>query len=162
MQHSCIGVAPSSVSQENKLKFSAQLEKDYKVKINPASMFDVHVKRIHEYKRQLLNCLHIITLYNREFQVPIAAGFPQEPQVARDSILCLSHIWVCVCVRVCVHLCVCVFMCVRARMHVCAMICSFESQLAFLCSHYWSLRLGSLQSLEHGAFGLFERPRAVC
>lgn len=57
-----------SVSQENKLKFSAQLEKEYKVKINPASMFDVHVKRIHEYKRQLLNCLHIITLYNRESQ----------------------------------------------------------------------------------------------
>ncbi|CAO2578383.1 Glycogen phosphorylase, brain form [Lemmus lemmus] len=51
--------------QENKLKFSALLEKEYKVKINPASMFDVHVKRIHEYKRQLLNCLHIITLYNR-------------------------------------------------------------------------------------------------
>lgn len=52
--------------QENKLKFSALLEKEYKVKINPSSMFDVHVKRIHEYKRQLLNCLHIITLYNRE------------------------------------------------------------------------------------------------
>lgn len=51
--------------QENKLKFSAFLEKEYKVKINPASMFDVHVKRIHEYKRQLLNCLHVITLYNR-------------------------------------------------------------------------------------------------
>lgn len=54
------------LSQENKLKFSALLEKEYKVKINPSSMFDVHVKRIHEYKRQLLNCLHIITLYNRE------------------------------------------------------------------------------------------------
>lgn len=52
--------------QENKLKFSAFLEKEYKVRINPSSMFDVHVKRIHEYKRQLLNCLHIITLYNRE------------------------------------------------------------------------------------------------
>lgn len=51
--------------QENKLKFAAYLEEQYKVKINPDSMFDVQVKRIHEYKRQLLNCLHIITFYNR-------------------------------------------------------------------------------------------------
>ncbi|XP_063515562.1 glycogen phosphorylase, brain form isoform X2 [Pongo pygmaeus] len=55
----------AKVKQENKLKFSAFLEKEYKVKINPSSMFDVHVKRIHEYKRQLLNCLHVVTLYNR-------------------------------------------------------------------------------------------------
>uniref|UniRef100_A0A8C7VFQ6 Alpha-1,4 glucan phosphorylase n=1 Tax=Oncorhynchus mykiss TaxID=8022 RepID=A0A8C7VFQ6_ONCMY len=54
----------AKVKQENKLKFSAYLEEHYKVKINPNSMFDVQVKRIHEYKRQLLNCLHIITLYN--------------------------------------------------------------------------------------------------
>lgn len=54
-----------SVSQDNKLKFAQLLEKEYRVKINPSSMFDVHVKRIHEYKRQLLNCLHIIAMYNR-------------------------------------------------------------------------------------------------
>lgn len=53
------------LSQDNKVKFAQYLEKEYPVKINPASMFDVHVKRIHEYKRQLLNCLHIITMYNR-------------------------------------------------------------------------------------------------
>ncbi|KAM5138118.1 glycogen phosphorylase, muscle form [Mantella aurantiaca] len=55
----------AKVKQENKLKFSRYLESEYKVKINPNSMFDIHVKRIHEYKRQLLNCLHVITLYNR-------------------------------------------------------------------------------------------------
>lgn len=54
------------LTQENKMKFASYLEKEYKVKINPSSMFDVHVKRIHEYKRQLMNCLHIITMYNRK------------------------------------------------------------------------------------------------
>jgi starch phosphorylase len=33
--------------------------------VNPNSLFDVHVKRMHEYKRQLLNVLHVVTLYNR-------------------------------------------------------------------------------------------------
>ncbi|KAL6098590.1 pygm [Pungitius sinensis] len=55
----------AKVKQENKLKFAVHLEEHYKVKINPNSMFDLQVKRIHEYKRQLLNCLHIITYYNR-------------------------------------------------------------------------------------------------
>ncbi|XP_041108091.1 glycogen phosphorylase, brain form [Polyodon spathula] len=55
----------AKVKQENKLKFSVYLEGKYKVKINPDSIFDIQVKRIHEYKRQLLNCLHIITFYNR-------------------------------------------------------------------------------------------------
>nr|5IKO_A Chain A, Glycogen phosphorylase, brain form [Homo sapiens]5IKP_A Chain A, Glycogen phosphorylase, brain form [Homo sapiens] len=67
----------AKVKQENKLKFSAFLEKEYKVKINPSSMFDVHVKRIHEYKRQLLNCLHVVTLYNRIKRDPAKAFVPR-------------------------------------------------------------------------------------
>jgi starch phosphorylase len=53
------------VKQENKLKFTQWIEEHYKIKIDPGAMFDMQVKRIHEYKRQLLNVLHVITLYNR-------------------------------------------------------------------------------------------------
>lgn len=65
------------VKQENKLKLAQILEKDYGVKVNPASMFDIQVKRIHEYKRQLMNCLHIITLYNRIKKDPTANFTPR-------------------------------------------------------------------------------------
>ncbi|XP_050810558.1 glycogen phosphorylase, liver form [Gopherus flavomarginatus] len=67
----------SKVKQENKVKFAQYLEKEYKVKINPSSMFDVHVKRIHEYKRQLMNCLHIITMYNRIKRDPMKPFVPR-------------------------------------------------------------------------------------
>uniref|UniRef100_A0A8C4YXY3 Alpha-1,4 glucan phosphorylase n=1 Tax=Gadus morhua TaxID=8049 RepID=A0A8C4YXY3_GADMO len=67
----------SKVKQDNKEKFAQYLEKEYRVEINPASMFDVHVKRIHEYKRQLLNCLHIITMYNRIKKNPTAPFVPR-------------------------------------------------------------------------------------
>ncbi|CAF3909161.1 unnamed protein product [Rotaria sp. Silwood2] len=53
------------VKFENKKRLVKVLEKDFKIKANADTIFDVQVKRIHEYKRQLLNCLHIITLYNR-------------------------------------------------------------------------------------------------
>uniref|UniRef100_A0A671KTS1 Alpha-1,4 glucan phosphorylase n=1 Tax=Sinocyclocheilus anshuiensis TaxID=1608454 RepID=A0A671KTS1_9TELE len=67
----------AKVKQESKMKFAMHLEEQYKVKINPHSMFDVQVKRIHEYKRQLLNCLHIITLYNRIKKEPNKAWTPR-------------------------------------------------------------------------------------
>ncbi|KAG7511325.1 glycogen phosphorylase, liver form [Solea senegalensis] len=67
----------SKVKQDNKAKFAQYLETEYRVNINPASMFDVHVKRIHEYKRQLLNCLHIIAMYNRIRTNPTAPFVPR-------------------------------------------------------------------------------------
>lgn len=53
------------VKLENKQQVAQYLSDEYNVHINAASLFDVHVKRIHEYKRQLLNILHVIALYNR-------------------------------------------------------------------------------------------------
>ncbi|UJR30806.1 hypothetical protein I4U23_018324 [Adineta vaga] len=50
---------------KNKLRLARMLEDEYHIEINVQSMFDVQIKRIHEYKRALLCLLHAITLYNR-------------------------------------------------------------------------------------------------
>lgn len=50
---------------DNKEKMAEYVDKVYGITINPSSLYDVQVQRIHEYKRQLLNCLHLITIYNR-------------------------------------------------------------------------------------------------
>ncbi|HYS44687.1 MAG TPA: glycogen/starch/alpha-glucan family phosphorylase, partial [Geobacteraceae bacterium] len=54
-----------SVKRENKQRMAAYILRENGIEVNPDSLFDCHVKRIHEYKRQLLNVLHIITLYYR-------------------------------------------------------------------------------------------------
>ncbi len=48
----------------NKLRLADYIKRETGVVLNPHSLFDVQVKRIHEYKRQLLNVLHVITRYN--------------------------------------------------------------------------------------------------
>jgi starch phosphorylase len=53
------------VKQDNKLRLAALVEADTGVAFDPDALFDVQVKRIHEYKRQLLNILHVIHLYDR-------------------------------------------------------------------------------------------------
>ncbi|MBE2188931.1 MAG: glycogen/starch/alpha-glucan phosphorylase [Desulfobulbaceae bacterium] len=53
-----------NVKQINKNKLAKYIEENCHVKINPNSIFDAQIKRFHEYKRQLLNVLHIIHLYN--------------------------------------------------------------------------------------------------
>ncbi len=53
------------VKRANKQKLADVIKIQLKLTVDPASMFDVQIKRIHEYKRQLLNVLHIVTRYNR-------------------------------------------------------------------------------------------------
>ncbi len=54
-----------AVKLENKRRLAALIAAANGIEVDPASLFDCHVKRIHEYKRQLLNALHVVTLYNR-------------------------------------------------------------------------------------------------
>ncbi|HEY9846903.1 MAG TPA: glycogen/starch/alpha-glucan phosphorylase, partial [Candidatus Caenarcaniphilales bacterium] len=53
------------IKQENKQNLAAYIRYVSGTEVEPHSLFDIQIKRIHEYKRQLLNGLHIITLYNR-------------------------------------------------------------------------------------------------
>jgi starch phosphorylase len=54
-----------AVKSANKEHLAALVDKRLNIRIDPASLFDVQIKRMHEYKRQLLNVLHVITRYNR-------------------------------------------------------------------------------------------------
>ncbi|MDH4319425.1 MAG: glycogen/starch/alpha-glucan family phosphorylase, partial [Desulfobulbaceae bacterium] len=55
----------SQAKKFNKQRLAHFIAAECDVRLNPGSLFDVQVKRIHEYKRQLLNLLHVITLYHR-------------------------------------------------------------------------------------------------
>jgi starch phosphorylase len=54
-----------AIKHERKTALAATIARRCGVSVDPTSLYDVQVKRIHEYKRQHLNVLHIITLYNR-------------------------------------------------------------------------------------------------
>jgi starch phosphorylase len=66
--------------QENKERLCRYILRKIDLGVNPDTLFDVQVKRIHEYKRQLLNVLHIVTLYNR------LKTNPDEPVVPRTAL----------------------------------------------------------------------------
>ena len=66
-----------AVKQENKRRLAAYIKKHKGIEVNVNSIFDVQVKRIHEYKRQLLAVLHIIALYNRIKDNPNVDIFPR-------------------------------------------------------------------------------------
>ncbi|GIY82417.1 glycogen phosphorylase [Caerostris extrusa] len=69
--------ALNKVKELNKVKLTNYIMQFYGIRINPMSIFDIQVKRIHEYKRQLLNCLYIITMYNRLKRNPDAPFVPR-------------------------------------------------------------------------------------
>jgi starch phosphorylase len=55
----------AAVKHSNKERLAALIHEQVGITVSPDSMFDVQIKRIHEYKRQLLNVLYVITRYNR-------------------------------------------------------------------------------------------------
>ncbi|MBT8386284.1 MAG: glycogen/starch/alpha-glucan phosphorylase, partial [Ignavibacteria bacterium] len=61
----------------NKKLLIDYIDSEHNISINPESMFDVQIKRFHEYKRQLLNIFHVITLYNRIKENPEIAMVPR-------------------------------------------------------------------------------------
>ncbi len=65
------------VKQENKERFAHRILEQTGIRIDPHSIFDVHVKRLHAYKRQLLNVLHIMHLYNRLKEDPSFKMYPR-------------------------------------------------------------------------------------
>jgi starch phosphorylase len=89
-----------AVKRENKARLAALIENTTGIKVSPASLFDVQVKRIHEYKRQLLNVLHVIWRYQAIISNPeadwtprvtIFAGKAASSYTAAKSIIHLIH-----------------------------------------------------------------------
>jgi len=66
-----------AIKAENKKRFAAYVARESGVILNTDAIFDVQVKRLHEYKRQLLNVLHIIHLYNQLRDNPNMEFTPQ-------------------------------------------------------------------------------------
>jgi glycogen phosphorylase len=66
-----------AIKRGNKENLAGVIGRRTGLRVDPATLFDVQVKRIHEYKRQLLNVLHIVTLYNRLRHNPALALSPR-------------------------------------------------------------------------------------
>ena len=66
-----------NIKYQNKLRLADYIQKHNGVKVDPRSIFDVQVKRLHEYKRQLLNILHVMYLYNKIKEHPEMEFYPR-------------------------------------------------------------------------------------
>ncbi len=65
------------IKYKNKVRLADYIWKHNHVKVDPNSIFDVQVKRLHEYKRQLLNVLHVMYLYNKIKDNPQMEFYPR-------------------------------------------------------------------------------------
>ncbi|MEY8516831.1 glycogen/starch/alpha-glucan phosphorylase [Lachnospiraceae bacterium 29-84] len=66
-----------NIKYQNKLRLAEYIKKHNGIEVNPRSIFDVQVKRLHEYKRQLLNILHVMYLYNKLKEHPDMDFYPR-------------------------------------------------------------------------------------
>jgi starch phosphorylase len=66
-----------AVKVDNKCALAGLIKERTGIIVDPHSLFDIQVKRLHEYKRQHLNVLYLVTLYNRLRRVSAAAGTPR-------------------------------------------------------------------------------------
>ncbi len=89
-----------AVKRANKVRLAEAIARSTGIRVSPDSLFDVQVKRIHEYKRQLLNLLHVVTRYQAMLANPdapwvprtvIFAGKAASSYVTAKSIIRLIH-----------------------------------------------------------------------
>ena len=66
-----------TIKFKNKERLAAYIKEHNGVEVDPRSIFDVQVKRLHEYKRQLLNILHVMYLYNHIKEHPEMSFYPK-------------------------------------------------------------------------------------
>ncbi len=65
------------IKYQNKIRLAAYIKEHNGIEVDPRSIFDIQVKRLHEYKRQLLNILHVMHLYNQLKKNPEMDFYPR-------------------------------------------------------------------------------------
>lgn len=66
-----------NIKYQNKVRLAKYIQEHNGIEVNPHSIFDVQVKRLHEYKRQLMNILHVMYLYNQIKEHPEMDFYPR-------------------------------------------------------------------------------------
>ena len=67
----------AQIKRSNKVRLAKYIKEHNGIEVNPDSIFDVQVKRLHEYKRQLMNILHVMYLYNKIKENPSMDFYPR-------------------------------------------------------------------------------------